>query len=146
MTLLPVPCSVLDNVQKPFSYRLAQVIGTAFDNTIGGRNFDRMIVDHLSEEFKGKYKLDVKANPRACLRLEQEAEKLKKQMSSYSQALPLNIECFMEDKDVSSKMSRCVDAVVLSPCVCVCVCVCVCPLLSLSISLSTLSCPRAFLT
>ncbi len=38
--------------------------------------------------------------------MEQEAEKLKKQMSSYSQALPLNIECFMEEKDVSTKLSR----------------------------------------
>ena len=40
------------------------------------------------------------------IRLEQECEKLKKQMSSYAQALPFNIECFMEEKDVSAKMSR----------------------------------------
>lgn len=35
-----------------------------------------------------------------------EAEKLKKQMSANSTTLPLNIECFMNDKDVSGEMKR----------------------------------------
>jgi heat shock protein len=35
-----------------------------------------------------------------------EVEKIKKQMSANSTKLPLNIECFMEDKDVSSSMQR----------------------------------------
>lgn len=43
---------------------------------------------------------------RAFVRLLAEAEKLKKQMSANSTTLPLNIECFMNDKDVSGEMKR----------------------------------------
>lgn len=43
---------------------------------------------------------------RAFLRLLQEVEKLKKQMSANSTRLPLNIECFMEERDVSGDMQR----------------------------------------
>ncbi|XP_022701321.1 heat shock 70 kDa protein 4-like [Varroa jacobsoni] len=73
---------------------------------IGGRDFDQVLVDYFSDDFKIRYKLDVKSNKRALIRLYTECEKLKKQMSSIALELPLNIECFMEDKDVSGKMSR----------------------------------------
>lgn len=43
---------------------------------------------------------------RAFIRLLAEVEKLKKQMSANSTMLPLNIECFMEDKDVHAQMKR----------------------------------------
>uniref|UniRef100_A0A669CHL2 Heat shock protein family A (Hsp70) member 4 like n=1 Tax=Oreochromis niloticus TaxID=8128 RepID=A0A669CHL2_ORENI len=82
------------------------VLATAFDPYLGGRNFDEALVDYFCEEFKGKYKLNVKDNPRALLRLYQECEKLKKLMSANSSDLPLNIECFMNDIDVSSRMNR----------------------------------------
>lgn len=65
-------------------------------------------MDHFCAEFKTKYKLDAKSKVRALLRLHQECEKLKKLMSSNSTDLPLSIECFMDDTDVSAKMSRCV--------------------------------------
>lgn len=65
-------------------------------------------MEHFCAEFKTKYKLDAKSKIRALLRLYQECEKLKKLMSSNSTDLPLNIECFMNDKDVSGKMNRCV--------------------------------------
>lgn len=83
-----------------------KVLGTAFDPYLGGRNFDEKVVEHFCVEFKGKYKLDVKSKIRALLRLYQESEKLKKLMSSNSTDLPLNIECFMNDIDVSGRMSR----------------------------------------
>lgn len=83
-----------------------QVLATTFDPFIGGRNFDEALVDYFSEEFRTKYKLNVKENPRALLRLYQECEKLKKLMSANASDLPLNIECFMNDLDVSSKMNR----------------------------------------
>ncbi|CAI5696582.1 unnamed protein product [Oreochromis niloticus] len=83
-----------------------KVLATAFDPYLGGRNFDEALVDYFCEEFKGKYKLNVKDNPRALLRLYQECEKLKKLMSANSSDLPLNIECFMNDIDVSSRMNR----------------------------------------
>lgn len=83
-----------------------KVLSTAFDPYLGGRNFDEALVDYFCEEFKCKYKLNVKENPRALLRLHQECEKLKKLMSANSSDLPLNIECFMNDIDISSKMNR----------------------------------------
>ncbi|XP_042074134.1 heat shock 70 kDa protein 4L isoform X2 [Haplochromis burtoni] len=83
-----------------------KVLATAFDPYLGGRNFDEALVDYFCEEFKSKYKLNVRDNPRAVLRLYQECEKLKKLMSANSSDLPLNIECFMNDIDVSSRMNR----------------------------------------
>ncbi|KAM8975771.1 heat shock protein 105 kDa [Pelodytes ibericus] len=83
-----------------------KVLGTAFDPYLGGRNFDEKLVEHFCGEFKAKYKLDVKSKIRPLLRLHQECEKLKKLMSSNSTDLPLNIECFMNDLDVSGRMSR----------------------------------------
>ncbi|XP_075707806.1 heat shock protein 105 kDa [Rhinoderma darwinii] len=83
-----------------------KVLGTAFDPYLGGRNFDEKLVEYFCEEFKTKYKLDVKSKIRALLRLHQECEKLKKLMSSNSTDLPLNIECFMNDIDVCGRMCR----------------------------------------
>ncbi|XP_049634727.1 heat shock protein 105 kDa isoform X1 [Suncus etruscus] len=83
-----------------------KVLGTAFDPFLGGKNFDEKLVEHFCAEFKTKYKLDAKSKIRALLRLYQECEKLKKLMSSNSTDIPLNIECFMNDKDVSGKMNR----------------------------------------
>ncbi|XP_069349292.1 heat shock 70 kDa protein 4L isoform X1 [Eulemur rufifrons] len=83
-----------------------KVLATTFDPYLGGRNFDEALVDYFCEEFKTKYKINVKENSRALLRLYQECEKLKKLMSANASDLPLNIECFMNDLDVSSKMNR----------------------------------------
>ncbi|XP_036169392.1 heat shock 70 kDa protein 4L isoform X2 [Myotis myotis] len=83
-----------------------KVLATTFDPYLGGRNFDEALVDYFCDEFKTKYKINVKENARALLRLYQECEKLKKLMSANASDLPLNIECFMNDLDVSSKMNR----------------------------------------
>ncbi|KAL0973751.1 hypothetical protein UPYG_G00210450 [Umbra pygmaea] len=83
-----------------------KVLATACDPELGGKDFDEMLVKHFCEEFGKKYKLDVKTKPRALVRLYQECEKLKKLMSANSSDLPLNIECFMNDIDVSGKLNR----------------------------------------
>ncbi|KAI4897313.1 hypothetical protein NFI96_034022 [Prochilodus magdalenae] len=83
-----------------------KVLATAFDPQLGGKDFDEVLVNHFCEEFGKKYKLDVKSKPRALVRLYQECEKLKKLMSANSSDLPLNIECFMNDIDVSGKLNR----------------------------------------
>lgn len=76
------------------------------DPNLGGRDFDELIANHIADEFKKTYKLDVRSNGRAWLRLLQESEKLKKLMSQNTSAVPMNIECFMEDKDVTYSMKR----------------------------------------
>uniref|UniRef100_A0A673MZK8 Heat shock 70 kDa protein 4-like n=1 Tax=Sinocyclocheilus rhinocerous TaxID=307959 RepID=A0A673MZK8_9TELE len=83
-----------------------KILATAFDPEMGGKDFDERLVRHFCEEFAVKYKLDVRSKPRALVRLYQECEKLKKLMSANSSDLPLNIECFMNDIDVSGKLSR----------------------------------------
>ncbi|XP_042190447.1 heat shock protein 105 kDa isoform X1 [Callorhinchus milii] len=83
-----------------------KVLATAFDPYLGGRNFDEILVEYFCSEFKTKYKLDVKSNIRAFLRLNEECEKLKKLISTNSIDIPLNIECLMNDLDVTGKMNR----------------------------------------
>uniref|UniRef100_A0A3Q2ZHD5 Heat shock protein 4a n=1 Tax=Hippocampus comes TaxID=109280 RepID=A0A3Q2ZHD5_HIPCM len=83
-----------------------KILATAFDSELGGKDFDDILVSHFCEDFAKKYKLDVRSKPRALVRLYQECEKLKKLMSANSSDLPLNIECFMNDIDVSSKLNR----------------------------------------
>eukprot|EP00058_Branchiostoma_floridae_P000408 XP_002585896.1 hypothetical protein BRAFLDRAFT_256670 [Branchiostoma floridae] len=83
-----------------------KVLATAFDSNLGGHNFDLRLAEHFAEEFKKKYKVDAKTKPRAMLRLLTECEKLKKLMSANATEIPMNIECFMDDKDVTGRMKR----------------------------------------
>ncbi|KAL9971511.1 hypothetical protein ACROYT_G017682 [Oculina patagonica] len=83
-----------------------KVLATAADPNLGGRNFDEILVDHFVEDFKKRYKLDVSTNAKAGIRLIRECEKMKKLMSANSQEIPLNVECLMEDRDVSGRFKR----------------------------------------
>lgn len=78
----------------------------SFDAELGGRDFDEILAKHFCAEFKQNYGVDAEGKPKPYIRLLQECEKLKKLMSANSQTIPLSIECFMDDKDVSGKMSR----------------------------------------
>ena len=82
------------------------MIASAADSHLGGRDIDTILAEHFCKEFQSRYKIDAHNNPRAYLRLLGEVEKLKKQMSANSTNLPLNIECFMEEKDVHGEMKR----------------------------------------
>ena len=73
---------------------------------IGGRNFDFKLVEYFSAEFMKKYKIKVQGYPKRCLRLMGEVEKLKKMMSTVTTPVPLNLECFADDKDVSCSIKR----------------------------------------
>lgn len=83
-----------------------KIIAASADRNLGGLDFDRLLLEHFAEEFKGKYKIDVMTNKRAQLRLLTECEKLKKLMSANNTPCQLNVECIMNDKDVSGKLSR----------------------------------------
>lgn len=82
-----------------------KILGSAYDKHFGGRDFDYAIANHFADEFKGKYKIDVRENPKAFYRVLTAAEKLKKVLSANTQA-PFNIESVMNDVDVSSSMNR----------------------------------------
>lgn len=82
-----------------------KMVCSAWDQ-IGGRNIDNLLAEVFADQFVKKYKINARQNPRAWLRLLAESEKLKKQMSANSTKLPLNIDCFMDEIDVTSSMSR----------------------------------------
>uniref|UniRef100_A0A0N5CE53 Heat shock 70 kDa protein 4L n=1 Tax=Strongyloides papillosus TaxID=174720 RepID=A0A0N5CE53_STREA len=89
-----------------FNKGKCEVLGYTYDTEVGGLYFDDCIREHFRKMFMEKYKIDAETNPRAWLRLLDECEKIKKQMSTNSIALPLNIECFMNDVDVTGKICR----------------------------------------
>jgi len=76
------------------------------DPQLGGRHFGERICNFFKTEFMKKYKIDVDSRARAAMRLSTECEKLKKTMSANTTSIPLNIECFMNDIDVSGRMGR----------------------------------------
>lgn len=82
-----------------------KMLASSWDQ-VGGRDIDFALADYFAKEFNDRYKINAKANARSWLRLITEVEKLKKQMSANSTKLPLGIECFMDDIDVSSSMQR----------------------------------------
>lgn len=63
-------------------------------------------MDYFAQEFQKKYKIAVVGYPKRFLRLLGEVEKLKKMMSTVTTPVPLNLECFADDKDVSSSIKR----------------------------------------
>lgn len=82
-----------------------KVLGVGYDKHFGGRDFDRAITEHFADEFKEKYKIDIRTNPKAYSRVLAACEKLKKVLSANTTA-PINIESVMNDVDVSSQLSR----------------------------------------
>lgn len=83
-----------------------RVLGTSWEMELGGRDFNSRLRDHFRKEFQDKYRIDAGSQPRAWNRLLDECEKLKKLMSANTSPIPLNIECLMEDKDVTGTMKR----------------------------------------
>lgn len=88
-----------------FSKGQLVVKSTAYEPNLGGRDIDYALLEHFSNEFKTKYKIDVMNNKKAVFRLGAGCEKLKKVLSANSEA-PLNVESIMNDVDASSKLTR----------------------------------------
>lgn len=59
-----------------------QVKATNGDTHLGGDDFDQLIVDYLSNEFKKENNIDLKKDPQALQRLKDAAEKAKIELSS----------------------------------------------------------------
>lgn len=81
------------------------VRGAAYNRNVGGRDIDHALVKYFSEQFKGKYKIDVQSSPKGIFRLTAGCEKLKKVLSANAEG-PINVESIMTDVDASSKLSR----------------------------------------
>lgn len=84
---------------------LFEVRATAGDTHLGGEDFDNRLVNHLAEEFKRKYKKDLRNNPRALRRLRTAAERTKRILSSSTEA-SIEIDALFEGIDFYTKISR----------------------------------------
>eukprot|EP00013_Stygamoeba_regulata_P028637 CAMPEP_0177663784 /NCGR_PEP_ID=MMETSP0447-20121125/20113_1 /TAXON_ID=0 /ORGANISM="Stygamoeba regulata, Strain BSH-02190019" /LENGTH=835 /DNA_ID=CAMNT_0019169649 /DNA_START=17 /DNA_END=2524 /DNA_ORIENTATION=- len=88
-----------------FTKNTLEVKAAEFDSNFGGRDLDMALATHLVDAIKEKYKIDVRTNTRAWMRVLTGCEKVKKTLSANPQA-PLNLECLMEDKDVRMMVTR----------------------------------------
>ncbi|CAH0389967.1 unnamed protein product [Bemisia tabaci] len=84
---------------------LFEVKSTAGDTHLGGEDFDNRLVNHLADEFKRKYKKDLKTNPRALRRLRTAAERAKRTLSSSTEA-SIEIDALFDGVDFYTKVSR----------------------------------------
>ncbi|KAJ2473512.1 adenyl-nucleotide exchange factor sse1 [Coemansia sp. RSA 2322] len=82
-----------------------KVKSVAYERGVGGRNFDQALLDHFIGVFNDKYKIDIRSNNKAQVRLRAACEKLKKVLSANSQA-PITVENLMNDVDASAMYSR----------------------------------------
>ncbi|MDX1883865.1 molecular chaperone DnaK [Mycolicibacterium sp. 120270] len=64
---------------------VVEVRATAGDSHLGGDDFDRRLVDYLTEEFKRENGIDLRSDPQALQRLFEAAEKAKVELSSVTQ-------------------------------------------------------------
>lgn len=65
---------------------IVQVLATCGDNHLGGDDFDERIANWLMENFRAEHGVDLHNDPVAVQRLREEAEKVKKELSSARQA------------------------------------------------------------
>ena len=73
-----------------------QVLSKAFDPELGGRDFTQRLVTHFKQDFSKRYKLSSLDKPRPTLRLFNECEKLKKNLSANTTSIPINIDCLAD--------------------------------------------------
>ncbi|XP_045446071.1 heat shock protein 70 A1-like [Melitaea cinxia] len=84
---------------------LFEVKATAGDTHLGGEDFDNRLVNHLAEEFKRKYKKDLRGNARALRRLRTAAERAKRTLSSSTEAT-IEIDALYDGIDFYTRVSR----------------------------------------
>ncbi|RHY26474.1 hypothetical protein DYB32_007591 [Aphanomyces invadans] len=82
-----------------------EVKATAGNTHLGGEDFDNRLVDHFTDEFKRKYKGDLKTNQRALRRLRTACERAKRTLSSSTQAY-LEIDSLFDGMDYNTTITR----------------------------------------
>jgi len=82
-----------------------EVRATAGDGHLGGEDFDNLMVDWATEEFKKKTKIDIKDNPRALRRLRMSCERAKRALSTSTQAT-IEVDSLAEGQDLNLTATR----------------------------------------
>ena len=82
------------------------ILSEVTDRTVGGRNLDRLLMEHFAEGFrKNTGGLDALASAKTRYKIEEAVSKMKKVLSANSEAA-INIECLMEERDMSAVVKR----------------------------------------
>uniref|UniRef100_A0A2K6LL05 Heat shock 70 kDa protein 6 n=1 Tax=Rhinopithecus bieti TaxID=61621 RepID=A0A2K6LL05_RHIBE len=82
-----------------------EVKATAGDTHLGGEDLDNRLVNHFMEEFRGKHGKDLSGNKRALHRLRTACERVKRTLSSSTQAT-LEIDSLFEGVDFHTSITR----------------------------------------
>lgn len=82
-----------------------EVRATSGDTHLGGQDFDNRIVEWAIEEFKRKSKIDIRTNSKAIARLRLVAERVKKTLSTATQA-SLEVDSLAEGVDFQVSLTR----------------------------------------
>ncbi|SIO73839.1 Heat shock protein homolog pss1 [Babesia microti strain RI] len=82
-----------------------EIQSEVFRKDLGGRNIDHLLAQYFADSFKKKYNLDPMAGTKTRIKLEEMANKTKKILSANSDAY-YNIECLVDDHDLTGSISR----------------------------------------
>tara|TARA_A100001011_G_scaffold131040_1_gene138102 strand:- start:2721 stop:4682 length:1962 start_codon:yes stop_codon:yes gene_type:complete len=82
-----------------------EVKATSGDTHLGGEDFDANLVQHFADEFKCKNKQDLRESKKAMAKLKKESEKVKRSLSSSTQA-HLEIDSLYDGIDFNSTITR----------------------------------------
>jgi len=82
-----------------------EVLATDGDTHLGGDDFDQVIIDWLTSEFKEEHNIDVTKDPMALQRLKESAEKAKIELSS-TQSTEINLPYLMPVDGVPKHLVR----------------------------------------
>ncbi|KNH05462.1 heat shock protein [Perkinsela sp. CCAP 1560/4] len=76
-----------------------KVIATCFDENLGTRDIDMLLLQHFREEILKKYRFDVFQSKKAQTRLMQSCQKIKNMLSANA-VTSLSLECLYEEMDI----------------------------------------------
>ena len=86
-----------------------RVISTNGDTHLGGDDFDKVLIDFIADDFQKKQGMDLRKDPMALQRLQEAAEKAKRELSS-SQTTDINLPFITADasgpKHLQMKLTR----------------------------------------
>ena len=88
-----------------FTNKNVNILSHASNRNLGGRKFDQLIFEVLSNEFNKKYGCDPRKAPKARLRMLDTIEKTRKILSANSES-SINVECLLEDNDLHRNITR----------------------------------------
>ena len=84
---------------------LFEVLSTGGHGHLGGEDLDNKLVDHFANEFKRKHKKDLRGNARAIKRLKTACERVKRNLSSSTQAT-IELDALFDGVDFHSSITR----------------------------------------